>query len=181
MMLVLLKRIPEAHEATRAGKVGAREGLMGRELANRTVGIVGLGHAGSQCAALLKALGSKVVAFDPYLDAATCAQRGATKVELDQLLTDSDIVSLHCPLTPQTRGMFNAARFAAMRPDAIFVNTSRGSTYDEDALHHALVSGRLGAAPAGMVAGWADGGFSIRRQREGLRLLRRARRVDASA
>jgi D-3-phosphoglycerate dehydrogenase len=146
MMMVLLKRIPEAQEATRAGQVAARERLMGRELANRTVGIVGLGHAGGQSAALLRAIGSTVVAFDPYLDAETCIARGARKVELAQLLAESDVISLHCPLTSETRGLFDAARFAAMRPGAIFVNTARGSTYDEGALYQALLSGHLGGA-----------------------------------
>jgi D-3-phosphoglycerate dehydrogenase len=146
MMMVLLKRIPEAQEATRAGQVGARERLMGRELANRTVGIVGLGHAGSQCAALLKAIGSEVIAFDPYLDAAACSERGATQVDLPRLLADSDVISLHCPLTAETRNMFDAERFGAMRRDAIFINTARGSTYDESALLAALQSGHLGGA-----------------------------------
>ncbi|HEY4373874.1 MAG TPA: hydroxyacid dehydrogenase [Burkholderiales bacterium] len=146
MMLVLLKRIPEAHVATRAGTVVKREDLMGRELANRTIGVVGIGNAGGQAALLLKAVGCQVLAYDPYVDAATCAARGATKVELPQLLAQSDAVTLHCPLNAQTRGMFNAERFAAMRPGAIFVSAARGSIHDEGALHQALLSGHIAGA-----------------------------------
>lgn len=146
MMLVLLKRIPEAHMATRAGTVAAREDLMGRELANRTVGVVGIGNAGGQTAALLKAIGCKVLAYDPYVDAATCAARGAEKVELAQLLAQSDVVTLHCPLNAETRGLFNAECFAAMRQGSIFVSAARGSIHDEQALYQALISGHIAGA-----------------------------------
>lgn len=146
MMMTLLKRIPEAQHALRAGSMGTREALMGRELSGKTVGIVGLGQAGSRSAAIVNAFGCRVLAYDPYLDEATCATRGATKVGLPELLAASDVVTLHIPLTAETRGMFDAARFAAMRPGAIFVNTARGSTYDEMALYQALLSGHIAGA-----------------------------------
>jgi D-3-phosphoglycerate dehydrogenase / 2-oxoglutarate reductase len=146
MMLALLKRIPEAHAAMRAGAVKDRAALLGRELAGRTVGIVGLGHTGTRTAEILKVFGCRVLATDPYLDAATCAARGAEKVELPQLLAEGEIVSVHCPLTGETRGMFNAAAYAAMRTGALFISTARGSIHDEEALHAALASGRLAGA-----------------------------------
>ncbi|HUQ76673.1 MAG TPA: hydroxyacid dehydrogenase [Burkholderiales bacterium] len=146
LMLVLLKRIPEAHAGLKAGMQGRKEAFMGRELIGRTVGIVGLGHVGSRIAQLVRFLNCRVLAHDPYLDAATCKARGAEKVELAQLLAESDVVSVHCPLTKDTRGLFDAKAFAAMRRGAIFVTTARGSIHDETALHEALVSGQIGGA-----------------------------------
>ena len=146
MMLALLKRIPEMHAAMRAGAARKREAFMGRELIGRTVGIVGLGHTGTRTARIVAAFGCRVLASDPYLDAATCQARGAEKVDLARLLAESDIVSLHCPLTDETRGMLGRAAFAAMRQGALFITTARGSIHDEAALHEALASGHLAGA-----------------------------------
>ena len=146
MMLALLKRIPEAHLAMKAGGIKRREAFMGRELLGRTAGLVGLGNVGTRTAQLLRAFDCRVLASDPYLDAATCRARGAEKVELGELHARSDIVSLHCPLSKETRGMFGQAAFAAMRPGAIFVTTARGGIHDEMALHAALARGHLGGA-----------------------------------
>ncbi|WP_034302684.1 hydroxyacid dehydrogenase [Herbaspirillum sp. RV1423] len=146
MMMTLLKRIPEGHVAVTVGRIGRREDLMGRELAGKTVGIVGLGHVGARTAALLRVFGGKVLAYDPYLDEQACKQRGAEKVEMDELLHESDVITLHCPLSTDTRNLFDAEKFAAMRAGAIFINTARGSTYDEVALEQALQSGHLAGA-----------------------------------
>lgn len=146
MTMALLKRIPEGQAALQRGMQGPRERLMGRELSGRPVGIVGLGHIGTCSASIFQAFGCTVRAFDPYLDEAQCANRGARKVGLAELLASSDVVTVHCPLTDETRGLFEAGRFAAMRPGAIFVNTARGSTYDEAALRAALDSGHLAGA-----------------------------------
>jgi D-3-phosphoglycerate dehydrogenase len=146
MMLSLLKRIPEAHAILRAGALKQREALMGRELVNRTVGIVGLGHVGTRTAQLAKAFGCRVLAVDPYLDTATCAERHAEKVDFETVLKESDIVTVHCPLTRETRGMFGAAQYAMMKKGALFISTARGSIHDEAALHAALVSGHLAGA-----------------------------------
>lgn len=146
MMLSLLKRIPEAHAILRAGALKQREALMGRELVNRTVGIVGLGHVGTRTAQLAKAFGCRVLAVDPYLDTVTCAERNAEKAELETVLRESDIVTVHCPLTKETRGLFGAAQYAMMKKGAIFISTARGSIHDEDALHAALSSGHLAGA-----------------------------------
>ena len=87
-----------------------------------------------------------VLACDPYVDAATVAARGARKVEMPELLAESDVVSLHLPLAPDSRGLMNAASFARMKPGAIFVTTARGNIHDEPALHAALASGHIAAA-----------------------------------
>jgi D-3-phosphoglycerate dehydrogenase len=152
MMLALLKRMPETHLAMRAGGIKEREAFMGRELAGRTVGIIGLGHVGSRTATYLKAFGCRVLAYDPYLDEDTCAERGAKKTELTALLAQSDIVSVHCPLNSETEGMLGAKEYALMPQDAILVNTARGGIPQEDALFEALESGHL--AGAGLDA-WA--------------------------
>ena len=134
---------------------------MGRELAARTVGLLGLGHIGTRVATLLKTLlkafGCRVLAVDPFLDAATCAARNAAKVELPELLAECDVVSVHAPLTRLTRGLFGAEAFAAMRQGAIFVTTARGGIHDEAALLAGLALGpdrgsrgrRLGRRAAG--------------------------------
>jgi len=146
MMIALLKRFPQAMAAVRTGAVSARADLIGNELLNRTVGLVGLGHIGARVAAILQAFGCRVLAFDSQVDAETCARRGVKKVEFGELLTASDIVSVHCPMTSQTRGLFDAHAFATMRPGAIFINTARGGIHDEAALYAALASGQIGGA-----------------------------------
>jgi D-3-phosphoglycerate dehydrogenase len=147
MMLALLKRIPEAHRAMLEGRAQDRAALMGRELAGRTVGLIGLGNIGTRVAEICRlAFGCHVLAADPYLDAATIAARGAEKVELPTLLAAADIVSVHCPLNGETRGMIGAAALAAMREGAILINTARQFIHDEAAVLAALESGRLAAA-----------------------------------
>lgn len=146
MILVLLKRMPEMHLAMRAGDIGERERFMGRELVGRTVGLVGLGFVGERVAELLRVFGCRVLAYDPTIDADTCAQRGATQVSLQRLLEESDVVSLHCPLSHETRGLIGARELASMREGALLINTARGGIVDEMALHAALESGHLGGA-----------------------------------
>ncbi len=146
MMLSLLKNLAGSEAAIRSGTAQRRELLIGRELADRTVGLVGIGHIGTRVAQILTVFGCRILATDPEVDAATCRARGAEKVDMASLLHDSDLVSVHCPLTAQTQGLFDAARFAAMRPGSIFVSTARGGIHDEDALLHALSSGHLAGA-----------------------------------
>lgn len=147
MMLALLKRVPESHARMKAGEARDRSAQMGRELSGRTVGLVGCGHVGGLVARMVtSAFGCRALAFDPYLSPDDIAAKGAEAVDLPTLLAASDVVSLHCPLTPETRGMVGAAAFAAMRPGAVFVTTARGSVHDEAALLAALESGRLAGA-----------------------------------
>jgi len=147
MMLALLKRMPEATAAMRAGRAKDRNALMGRELRGRTVGLVGIGHVGTRVAEIVRlAFGCPVLACDPYLDAATIAARGARKVEMAELLAESDVVSLHLPLSGESRSLMNGDSFARMKPGAVFITTARGNIHDEPALHAALASGHLAAA-----------------------------------
>lgn len=147
MMLSLLKRIPESDAWVRAGRPHRRADLLGRDLLGKTVGIVGLGNIGRRVAELTRGLfRCRVLAYDPYLDAATCAERGAEKVEFATLLAESDVVTVHCPRTPETEGMFGPAEFARMKQGAVFVNTARFGIHDEAALHEALASRHLAGA-----------------------------------
>jgi (S)-sulfolactate dehydrogenase len=126
-----------------------REALSGgRELAGRTLGIVGFGLIGRTVGRLARALGMEVFAFDAALAPSddTWAVHGASCVSLDVLLGTSDVVTLHVPLTPQTRHLIDGKRIALMKPDAILINTARGGIVDEAALAAALRAGRLGGA-----------------------------------
>ncbi|MBS7789026.1 3-phosphoglycerate dehydrogenase [Roseococcus sp. SDR] len=147
MMLACLKRMPEAQASMIAGTARNRATLLGRELRGKVVGLVGFGHVGRRVAEIVKAaFGNRVLVSDPYLDAATIAAHGGEKVDFATLLAQSDVVSIHCPLTPETRGMINAAAYAAMKKGVIFVTTARGSIHDEAALFEALESGQVASA-----------------------------------
>src|SRR6266850_1235443 len=115
------------------------DALIGTEAQGKTIGIVGLGNVGRRIAELCNGLlGMKVLAYDPYLDATEMAARGGEKVELDDLLSRSDYVSISCPLTKDSRGMIGARQFALMQPHAYFITTARGFIHDEAALVEAL-------------------------------------------
>lgn len=146
LMLGLSKRISESDRRLRRGERLTRQQVMGRDLEGATLGLVGIGHAGTRVAALGRALGMRVLATDPYVAPEEIARRGAQSVSLPALLQASDVVSLHCPLTPETEGLLNREAFAAMKPGALFITTARGGIHDEAALHEALVQGRIAGA-----------------------------------
>lgn len=123
---------------------GAR--WFGNNLAGRTLGLVGFGQVGSRVANLALAFGMRVLVHDPYVDPRSIAAPGVTLVDLPVLLASSDIVSLHARLTPETRGLIDAAALARMRDGTLLVNTARAELLDEDALIGALASGHLGGA-----------------------------------
>jgi len=118
----------------------------GTELASQTVGLIGLGEVGRRVAVLLRGFGTKVLAYDPYVDRDVAIEAGAEAVGFSELLRRSDAVSVHARLTAETRGMFGTAAFSTMRPGAYFVNTARGEIVDEVALNDALESGHLAGA-----------------------------------
>ncbi|MBK4738155.1 hydroxyacid dehydrogenase [Noviherbaspirillum pedocola] len=113
------------------------------ELKDRTIGLVGIGAIGARVAMAAMAFGMKVIAFDPY---ASRSLEGIRMVDLDTLLAQSDVLSLHCPLTDENRNMINAAALAKLKDGAIIVNTARGGLIDEEALVAALESGKVRAA-----------------------------------
>jgi len=148
MMLTLSKRIVQADKQARTGQSIDRNTYIGRELNGRTVGVLGIGNVGGRLTAICKAaFNMRVLAYDPFLTAEQIKERGAEKVELDELLAQSDYVSVHCPLTKQNRKMMGAAQFARMKPEAYFITTARGFIHDEEALAEAL--------PNRMTAQWS--------------------------
>lgn len=147
LMLTLSKRIHQFDRALRRGGVIDRFALQGNDLRGKTLGIVGLGMIGSRLAELCATLFEmRVLAYDPYLTKAQIQDRSAVGAELEDLLQQSDVISVHCPLTGETTNMFGPAEFAAMRSTAFFVTTARGGIHDEAALAQALREGRIAGA-----------------------------------
>ena len=144
-VLLLLRRAWFASDAVIAG-AWPRMSLIGREASGKTLGLVGLGAIARETARRAHALGMQVWAFDPHLPQADAAWTLARRVSLEELLAGADAVSLHVPLTPETRRMLDATRLAAMKPGAVLVNAARGGLVDEAALVAALRSGHLGGA-----------------------------------
>ena len=143
LMLAAARRITEADALTRSGQWPAEEQILGRELAGATVGLVGFGRIARRVEELLRCFEVHLL-FATRSDAP--ARAGADRREVDDLLATSDFVSLHVPLTTETRHLIDATRLAQMKRGAILVNTSRGGVVDTTALIDALRSGRLGAA-----------------------------------
>lgn len=139
----VLRHVVPADAAVRAG--GTSAGLMGREIAGKTVGIVGTGHIGCAAGRLFRAFGARVLGYARH-ESAAAAEAGIEQVGLAELLAQSDIVSLHVPLNDDTRGWFDADKISAMKDGAVFVNCARGAIVDNDALAAALDSGKLSGA-----------------------------------
>jgi D-3-phosphoglycerate dehydrogenase len=147
MMLTLAKRGVELHALVKDGQWSTRLGLLPFDLFGKTVLIVGFGRIGTRTAKRCLAMEMNVLVYDPYKSAAEIAAAGCEAVsDLDAALPRADFVTLHCPKTPETAGMFNAARLKRMKPSAYLVNTARGGIIVEAALHDALVSGKLAGA-----------------------------------
>lgn len=144
-MLVLLRRAWFATPQVLAGK-WPRMSTIGREASGRTLGLVGLGGIARETARRATALGMRVVACDPHLPADHAAWSLASPTDLDRLLATADIVSLHVPLTEETRNLLDASRLSRMRAGAIVINAARGGILDESALATLLRAGRLGGA-----------------------------------
>jgi D-3-phosphoglycerate dehydrogenase len=147
MLLTLSKRIIEADRALRRDRDVNRNALIGTEAQGRTIGIIGIGNVGRRISELCRGLlGMNVLAYDPYLSKSEIAERGAQKVELDELMRRSDYVSINCPLTKESRGMIGTKQFAQMQPHAYFITTARGFIHDEDALLEALRTKKIAGA-----------------------------------
>jgi len=144
-ILSLARRIPAAHASLSSG-AWKRSSFTGAELFEKTVGIIGLGRIGALVAARLNAFDMRVIAYDPYVTSARAQQLGVQLVTLDELVAESDFVTIHMPKTPETTGMIAAEQFAAMKPTAFVVNVARGGLIDEADLHEALVAGEIAGA-----------------------------------
>ena len=146
--LVLLRGAYLSSAAVAGGQWPRTALSNGREIAGKTLGLVGFGAIGQLTARLAQGLGMQVIAFDAMLDQGNpiFAERGVRCVGLDEATASADVLSLHVPLLDSTRGLFNAARLAAMQRGAVLINTARGGIVDEVALAAALKSGHLGGA-----------------------------------
>jgi len=148
LMLATARRLPESIDAIRRGEwtTWKPEWMAGYDLYGSTVGIIGFGRIGFAVAKRLRGFDCRILYHDPFPNAALADQVGAQPVDMDTLLAESDFVTLHTALTPETQRFFNADLFRKMKPTAILVNTSRGGTVDQDALYDALVNGTIAGA-----------------------------------
>jgi phosphoglycerate dehydrogenase-like enzyme len=143
LLLALAKRLIPQHLAIKEGRWPRGTNL---PLRTRTLGLVGLGRIGKAVALRALAFEMRVQAFDPYPDTAFAAAQGITLVSLEQLLSESDYVSLHMPATEESKQLINRATLARMKPSAYLINTARGAVVNEADLYEALQSGRLAGA-----------------------------------
>jgi D-3-phosphoglycerate dehydrogenase len=141
----LSRNLPAASASVRANE-WKRAQFMGREITGKTVGIIGYGTIGRIAASRFNGLQMNVVAYDPFVTAEKFEQDGVESKTLEELLSISDYVSLHCPLIPPTQKLMNAERFAMMKPGARLINCARGGLVDEAALIDALTNGQLAGA-----------------------------------
>jgi D-3-phosphoglycerate dehydrogenase len=147
MMLTLAKRASEMHGLVKDGHWSKRLGMLPYDLFGKTVLIIGFGRIGTRTAKRCLAMEMDVLVYDPYKPAAEIKAAGCEPVaNLDAALARADFVSIHCPKTSETVGMFNAVRLARMKPTAYLINTARGGIVEERALYDALVSGKLAGA-----------------------------------
>jgi D-3-phosphoglycerate dehydrogenase / 2-oxoglutarate reductase len=146
LMLALTKRVGYTNRALLAGTANDRWLLTGNNIKGKTVGIVGIGQIGRLTVKFCRAFDMRVLAYDPYLSAEEIVARGGEKVDFPTLLSESDFISVHCPRTAETLGLFDTDAFARMKPTAYFVNTARGRIHDEAALLAALNSRRIAGA-----------------------------------
>lgn len=145
LLLALARRVAAADASVRRGE-WRRAAFMGAELGGKTLGIVGLGRVGLAVADRARAFAMNLLGSDPLVSAEAAATYGVHLVDVDELLAESDVVTLHVPLVAQTRGLLDATRLGRMKRGALLVNVARGGVVDEDALADALASGRLGGA-----------------------------------
>ena len=144
LILACAKNIVQVHQSTVAGHW--QSGGFNVELRGKILGIVGFGRIGREVAAATKGFGMQLLVYDPFVKETEIAALGGKKVDLPTLLRESDVVTLHAPLTKETMGLINAERLGMMKKSAILVNTSRGELVDEAALHKALVDERIRCA-----------------------------------
>lgn len=145
LLLSLARHIPKANASLKAGE-WKRSKFTGVEIADKTVGVLGLGRIGVLFTQRLMAFGTTIVAYDPYVSSARAAQLGVRLVTLEELLRVSDFISVHLPKTPETLGLIGVKELQLVKPELRIVNAARGGIVDETALYDALVEGRVAGA-----------------------------------
>jgi D-3-phosphoglycerate dehydrogenase len=158
LMLSLLRRIPSAHNMVSLGKwvdpTDAYFHMRGGELWGKTIGIIGFGAIGQQVAKRLAAFETNLLAYDPYVGPERMRELDTSKVDLDELMRQSDIVTVHCTTTPETVGLITAHRLSLMKPTAFFVNAASAYVVDEDALIRVLKERRIAGAAFDVYRNW---------------------------
>ena len=145
LLFALARKIPQADASTKRGEWKRKE-MKGLQIAGKTLGIVGLGRVGAEVSKRAAALGMKVIAYDPLVSPEVGVRLHVRLVTLDRLLEEADFVTVHTPLTPQTKDMLGRSELARMKKSAMVVNCARGGVVNEDALYEALSEGRLAGA-----------------------------------
>jgi D-3-phosphoglycerate dehydrogenase len=158
LMLSLLRRIPSAHNMVSLGKwvdpTDAYFHMRGGELWGKTIGVVGFGAIGQQVAKRLAAFEANLLAYDPYVGPERMRELDTSKVDLDELMRQSDIVTVHCTTTPETVGLITDHRLSLMKPTAFFVNAASAYVVDEDALIRVLKERRIAGAAFDVYRNW---------------------------
>ncbi|MGH3693500.1 MAG: phosphoglycerate dehydrogenase [Pseudonocardiaceae bacterium] len=145
LLLAVARHVPAADASLRAGQ-WKRSSFSGVELFGKTIGVVGLGKIGQLVAQRLAAFGTTLIAYDPYVSPARAAQLGIELVDLDELLSRADAISIHLPKTPETLGLIGVEQLAKAKPGVLIVNAARGGLVDEQALADGVRSGQVGGA-----------------------------------
>jgi len=145
LLVALARRIPQANSSLKSGSWD-RKSFVGVELQGKTLGVVGLGRIGRTVAARARAFGMKIVAFDPFIATEQARDLEIELAVLDDLFAISDFITVHTPLTAETRGVIGATAFARMKPGVRIINCARGGLVDEDALYEAIKSGKVAGA-----------------------------------
>lgn len=143
LMLTLNRKLHRAYNRVREGNF-ALDGLLGFDMRGRTVGVIGTGKIGAVTAGILNGFGCRLLGYDRFQNP-DCLKLGMTYVPIDELLAESDIITLHCPLSPETYHLIDAKAIAGMKRGAMLINTSRGGVVDTAALIGGLKSGQIGA------------------------------------
>ncbi|MEM4700058.1 MAG: hydroxyacid dehydrogenase [Candidatus Nezhaarchaeales archaeon] len=144
LALCLARKVSMLDRAMKQGRW--MKGELGVELRGKVMGVVGLGSVGSEVARLARAFGMRVVAYDPYVSRDYAERLGVELLSFDEVLSLADFLSIHVPLTPETKGMIGRREIEKMKDGAFIINTSRGEVVDEEALYEALKSGKLAGA-----------------------------------
>ena len=143
LLMSLTRHIPQAYLRTKTANFNI-EGLTGRDLFGLTAGILGTGKIGRIMADILMGFGMKIIAYDPFPNTKWAQEKNIEYVELEEIFKRSDVLSLHCPLTEETKHIVNHDRMKMMKHDAVIINTGRGALIDSKALVHALKHGHIG-------------------------------------
>src|SRR5229473_1586606 len=145
LLLALARNIPQANASLKAGR-WEREKFIGSEVANKVLGVIGLGNIGAIVAERALGLKMRVVAYDPFVSSEAAAKLRVELVSLDELYAQADFITVHTPLTQETRSLIGAAAFAKMKKGVRIINCARGGIVDEEALLHALTGGKVAGA-----------------------------------